>query len=351
MAFFKKKKDDVKVDYCTLPFEKIVILPSGSVHLCCPVWLSKEIGNIFSGQNFAQIWNSPAAQAIRISMIKHSYEFCNHNYCPYLISDIFKPMNNKDASPASPAEIKKTILKKGPQIMTIDYDPTCNLRCKFCRVGPITLDSKRTELLLKFQDNLINSPLFQGLRELIIAGQGEVFASKIYLNIIQSINEKRFPHLRITLLTNGVLLTPEMWRKIANAHYAINQIKISIDAATQETYDKLRVGGNFNTLLKNIKFLADLKKTKELKLIAAYVVQKENYREMPAFVKLMKNYDFDIVYFSKLVDYGTYTQEEFTQAAVHQEDHSEYNAFGEILQDPILKSPGVSLKFKIPDGK
>lgn len=349
MKFFKRK---VKIDYCQFPFEKIVILPDGNVHLCCPVWLSKEIGNIFTGQDFSAIWNSPAAQTIRASMIKQTYEFCSPHYCPYLISDIYKPIKTGETGAGNSRSLRrKTIVNNGPQIMTIDYDPTCNLHCKFCRVGPITLNRERTQFLLEFQENLIDSPLFRGIRELIIAGQGEVFASKIYLNLIQSITEKRFPDLRITFLTNGVLLTPGMWEKIANAHYAINQIKISVDAATKETYNKLRVGGNFDILLNNIKFLAELKKKKELKLVAAFVVQKENYREMPAFVQLMKNHDFDEVYFSRLVDYGTYTKEEFTQAAVHQEDHPEYNSFWEILRDPILKSPGVSVKFKNPNGK
>jgi MoaA/NifB/PqqE/SkfB family radical SAM enzyme len=331
------------MSYCKFPFEKIVIGMQGDVYNCCSGWLPIVIGNVFKEQDFNKIWNSEVVQAIRISMIDETYKFCNPGYCPYLIKGVYKISGKRALSDSHKTKTQDVVLKKGPAIMVINYDPTCNLYCKSCRKRVITLSKEQREWLLKFQADLIESPLFQGVRELIIAGQGEVFASKIYLSFLKSMNKKRFPHLRITLLTNGILFTPENWENISNAHYAINTIKISIDAATKETYAKIRGGGDFDVLLKNLEFISRLKKQKGFKLTANFVMQKENYREMPTFVEMMKTYGIDQFFFSKIVNYKTFSEEEFMDVAVHRKDHPEHSAYLEILRNPIMKEKGVAL--------
>jgi MoaA/NifB/PqqE/SkfB family radical SAM enzyme len=339
-------------DICKSPFEKILIGDKGNVYTCCPSWLPQPIGNIFVEPDFNKTWNSGIAQKIRASMINETYEFCSQEYCPYLLNGEFKPKKKKppDDDNRTTGTVK-TILNTGPVEMNLFYDYTCNLYCKFCRNHVKTLDKERTESLLKFQENLVKSPLFQGVRRLFLAGQGEVFASKIYLSLLKSIDEKRFPKLRITLLTNGTLLTPANWEKIRSAHYAIDTITVSVDAAARETYNKVRRGGNFDTLQKNLEFLARLKNEKEFKLKATFVMQKENYKEIPAFVNLMKTYRVDGFYFQKLINHGTYTEEEHRQAAVHRKDHPEHNAFLEILKNPVLKHRGITIQMKSAPGK
>jgi wyosine [tRNA(Phe)-imidazoG37] synthetase (radical SAM superfamily) len=337
----------VSQNVCKQPFEKVLIGGQGEIYFCCTSWLPKAIGNIFEEPEFNKAWNSETAQKIRASMINETYEFCSHENCPFLLNGKFKPKKKKSShDDNSTTSTKKIILSHGPVEMNLFYDFTCNLYCKFCRNHVKTLDKERTEFLLKFQENLIKTPLFKDLRRLILAGQGEVFASKIYLSLLKSIDEKRSPKLRITLLTNGVLLTPANWEKISNAHYAIDTISISVDAATKETYNKMRRGSNFDILLNNLKFLSELKKNKDLKLKATFVMQKQNYKEIPAFVKLMKKYSVDGFYFQKIINHGTYSEKEFRRAAVHRKDHPEQEAFLEILRNPVLKQQGINFQMK-----
>lgn len=327
--------------YCRTPFEKIVIMPSGKVHPCCPTWLGKSIGNIFHESELDRIWNSDAAQEIRDSIVNGTYKYCNHAICPFLISEIY-PVGK-------PVKEVENVLSQGPTILTIDYDYTCNLRCRFCRKGPIPLSEQGAATLLQFQEGLIRSPLARELRELILAGQGEVFASKIYLSLLRSIQQENFPHLKITLLTNGTLLTPAMWQTIANVHYAIHDIKISIDAATPRTYEKIRLGGDHAVLQRNIRHLVKQKRSRNIRLFATFVVQTDNFREMPAFVRKYRKLGFDHIYFSTLVDFDVMGKEEFQRAAIHRPDHPEYNDFLRVLADPILQSPDVSVKIRIPN--
>jgi len=336
------KNVKITKNYCRNPFLYVVITPKGDVFTCCDSWLPKPIGNIFNEPDFEKIWNSETAQAIRLTMLNETYEFCNREYCPFLLRGHFKPVKiNLGTSAENKEEREKIYLLNGPRRLAVSYDPTCNLHCKSCRNLVTTLNKEKTDSMLKFQENLLNSPFFSNIRELILSGTGDPFAGKVCLSLLQSINERRFPYLRITLMTNGILFTPQNWEKISNSHYAIHHIKISIDAATKETYEKLRRGANFDILLDNLKFISRLKRQKEFKLQAVFVMQKENYREMPGFVELMKKYDFDYISFVKLNNWGTYTKEEFRQAAIHRQEHPEHEIFLETLKNPVLNDRKV----------
>jgi radical SAM protein with 4Fe4S-binding SPASM domain len=331
------------MSYCKFPFEKIVIGRQGDVYNCCSGWLPKAIGNVFKEQDFNKIWNSEAVQAIRTSMINETYDFCIPGYCPYLLNGIYKISKKTTCDDNSRTKAQDIILSKGPATMVINYDPTCNLHCKSCRKRIITLGKEQTGWLLKFQADLVDTPLFRNVHELILAGHGEPFASKVYLTLLKNIDEQRFPHLKITLITNGILFSPANWESISNAHYAINFIKVSIDAATKGTYAKIRCGGDFDLLLKNLEFMSELKKQMKCKLQATFVMQKENYREMPAFVILMKKYSFDQIFFSKIVNFESFSEEEFQDVAIHRKDHPEHSAFLEILRNPVMKESGVTI--------
>lgn len=331
------------MSYCKIPFKKVVIAPDGSVFSCCGSWLHKPIGNIFKKKDFKKIWNSKTAQIIRASMINQTYEFCNHEFCPFLLKDKFKPVKKKSSTSNSTINTQKTILNHGPRLMILSYDPTCNLSCKSCRSHIIALSKRKIKFLLKFQANLLKTSLFSSIRELTLTGRGDPFASKVCLTLLQNINEQRFPLLKINLMTNGILFTPKNWEKISSAHYAVNIVKISIDAVSKETYSKVRRGGNFDILLKNLEFISRLKQKKEFKLHSCFLMQKDNYKEMPMFVHLMKKFNFDRVAFLKINNWGIYTEEEFKLVAIHRKGHPEREHFLEVLKSPILKDPIVTI--------
>ena len=329
------------MSYCKIPFERITISASGNVSTCCSFWLPEPIGNIFEEPDLEKIWNSDTAQKIRLSMINETFEFCNHEYCPYLLKGMLKPKKKKTILNNN---ITNTRLSTGPRILAVSYDYTCNLYCKSCRSKILALSKKKIDFFLKFQKNLLQTSFFRNVEELTLSGSGDPFASQVCLTLLQNIKVERFPDLKITLMTNGVLFTPENWGKISDCHYAVNFIKISIDAATKETYSKVRRGGDFDKLINNLSFISGLKQNKELKLQAVFLMQKDNYKEMPMFVNLMKKYNFDRIHFSKIKNWGTYTEEEFKQVAIHRKDHPERKNFWDILSDPILEDPIVSIQ-------
>jgi hypothetical protein len=73
------------------------------------------------------------------------------------------------------------------------------------------------------------------------------------------------------------------------------------------------------------------------------VVQENNFAEMPEFVTLGKGFGFDTVYFSKLVNWGTFSGVEYEARAVHQPHHPRHGELVALLQAEIFKDPIVNL--------
>jgi radical SAM protein with 4Fe4S-binding SPASM domain len=86
----------------------------------------------------------------------------------------------------------------------------------------------------------------------------------------------------------------------------------SIDGATKETYEKLRVGSNFNKVIENIKYLFEEKKNRKSKIPKikfSYTINKYNVNEIEQFVGLV----------SSLTN-GDETEIEFKRLNVHSEE-------------------------------
>jgi hypothetical protein len=66
------------------------------------------------------------------------------------------------------------------------------------------------------------------------------------------------------------------------------------------------------------------------------VVQANNFREMPDFVRLGRRFGFDMVYFGRIRNWGTFTAEEYRARAVHLPDHPEHAELLELVKDPIF---------------
>jgi len=124
----------------------------------------------------------------------------------------------------------------------------------------------------------------------------------------------------------------------------ITSAEISIDAASPETYAINRRGGAFDTLLENLAFVAELRRDGPLRsLKISMVVQENNVHEMVDFVRLGQRFGADIVYFGRLVDWGTFTPSEFRRRAIHRSDHPRHPDLLAALAHPVMQDNCVFL--------
>ncbi len=314
---------------CHNPFEWFEIHPDGQVFACCPAWLKRPLGN-FLTDDLDDIWNGATARDLRRSIHDGSFRHCNRRRCPRLTT-VAAPVCHfsglEKGALRNAYETRQTRLPWGPQKLNLCYDRSCNLACSSCRPGVYVATEEERRRAEYFSDRL-QRELAPHARQLIISGTGDPFASSSYRRLLERFVPGDYPHLEsIHLHSNGLLWDSAAWQSMQAAQPFVRTAEISIDAASAETYG-LNRGGDFDRLLDNLTFLARL----PIAITLSFVVQQNNYREMADFVNLAQGFGF-AVYFSQLVNWGTYRRSEFLKRAVHLPDHPEYGAFRALLKE------------------
>src|SRR5262249_719980 len=156
---------------------------------------------------------------------------------------------------------------------------------------------------------------------------GELFVSKPSRKLLELINDQRCPDLRLDIISNGTLFSREEWAKFPGIHNKIRSVRISIDAATKETFEKLQRLGKYDVFVRNLQFLRELRDRGVIpRLWFSFTYQLENFREMKAFVHFCNEMHADYAIFERLQNL-VFSHEEFRQKAVHYPDHPLYSEF------------------------
>lgn len=334
-------REDYSEYFCEKPFEFADIGTNGKVNLCCALWLPDVAGDFESG-TFMEVWNSEKAQAIRASILDGSYSRCLEQHCPHLQNKSL-PKRNEVTDPVhlDIIENNRTVLEQGPKNLVMSYDKSCNLACRTCRVEPIMLEGQERSKAEKIQDWATGEHL-KDARELNVTLSGDAFGSPVFFTFLREFDASRYPDLRITLCTNGIGLTPRNWGRICNE--AVDVVYVSMDAASPEVY-AINRGGNFEKLMENLQFVGTLMTSGDIKeFTLSFVVQANNYHEMPAFAALAQSVNASSVMFIQLGNTGVFTKEEYERRAVHLPTHPQHQQMLQVLQTPILGIPIVDLR-------
>lgn len=329
--YFKEMiyRDSIDNIKCQFPFEYVQIQPKGYVYPCCSGWVKKEMGNI-TFKKPKEVWNSNLARLHRLSIINKTYTFCDIDSCPFMKKRV-KTTNTRFT------DLKET---KSPTTVCVAIDNSCNLKCKSCRKNFHNVKKGRhLKTLDRLATRIVESNWANDADELIMASQGEVFFSTTYRKML--FDSKITERDSIVIHTNGTLLTKKNLDRLCSIYKDI-EIMISVDATTEETYKKIRCGGNFKQLMKNLENLSVAKKEGRVRKVnLLFVVQRDNYQEMPDFVRLVKRLDFDIADFSKIGNWGTFTDKEFEKISMFDENENPKEELVSILKDPIFKDKKV----------
>ncbi len=335
--------------FCGRPFDSFELQENGSVHLCCPAWLRQRAGNL-NDSSAAEIWNSPAAQAIRGGILDGSFRYCDSDLCPEIRAGTLPTRRAASANPRYRAIIEGNLTRIDgmPTFINLANDKSCNLSCPSCRTQRIQFNDGPGYLARKrLQDRLVES-FFAAPTDrpfvVNVTGSGDPFGSRIFRDFLFALDRAKFPRMQVDLQTNGVLFTEKTWGNLRKIHGAIGTVRVSFDAACESTYAVTRRGGDWRQLLENMEFLAARRRAGEVgELILYFVVQKANFREMPDFVRLGQRFAADRVYFSRAVNWGTWSTAEYADQCVWQPHHPLHAEFRRIMSDPILDEPFVFL--------
>ncbi len=317
---------------CNQPFDYVQIQENGFIFPCCEGWATENIGN-FIYHKPTEVWNSTRARIFRLSIINKTYAFCSFENCPKLVKK--ENINSR---------FNGLVEKEIPKTVCIAFDGSCNLKCRSCRKYFVNNNKSRVYSFLHKEmiKNLIGDNWLNGSEELIVASSGEVFFSKAYQDILfsEKINRKK----PITIHTNGTLLTKKTLDKLCEKYNNI-EFFISLDACTKKTYEKIRIGGNFETLIKNLEYLSKVRKEGKVKTVSIlYVLQKDNYKELADTVKLAIKLGFDKFDVTRINNWGTFTEEEFDKVSMYDKNGNEKKELLKILEDPIFSTKKIEIK-------
>lgn len=136
----KNKKKEKKY-ICPTPFEFVEIHPDGEVYPCHYALEYKySIGNIFEEPDFEKIWNGEKSQEFRRSILERDYCHCHPEQC---------------GEPKWYDEYRRfnMVMPKFPEILEINPDYGCNVRCIICRDE---FNRTETKFIKKWDDNVDN---------------------------------------------------------------------------------------------------------------------------------------------------------------------------------------------------
>ena len=317
---------------CETPLNHMEYLTDGEIYCCCSTFMH-SIGNTSFG-NIKDIWNSNRHKIICLSVQNHTYTFCNKDMCPLLFgkeTDVLLDMLGN---------YKR--MEESPEVCAIGFDYTCNLKCETCRKTLRVANGSERERMMEMA-RIAEKNILPGTKFFIMAGDGEVFASDAYKYLYRSESMNSTPYIRI--LSNGTLFNKKNWEDFKKNKNGKVMLTASVDAATKNTYEKIRINGNFEKLKENMTFAGELRKSGELSYFRMnFVVQRRNYLEMPEFVRWGVEIGADEVFFTKILNWGIYSKEEFDDISMFEPDGiTPKSELKTILDDPIMKERIVDL--------
>ncbi|MDK2972546.1 MAG: hypothetical protein PWP23_2301 [Candidatus Sumerlaeota bacterium] len=186
---------------------------------------------------------------------------------------------------------RRTVLRSMPYSVQLEVTTKCNLACIMCARDKY---HGRGEDLA---DDILDPVLDQILptaQDIIVSSFGEPLLYPRFRDILLRIEPDS--GLQLGFFTNLLLLTEEMAEELVKRGAAY--VNASIDGASKETYERIRAGGKWETLLEKIELLNAVKRrhnssTPHLNLCV--VGSTLNIDETALFVEFARAHGFDSV--------------------------------------------------------
>ena len=181
---------------------------------------------------------------------------------------------------------------KFPLHLDIEVTEACNLKCVMCVHGttgvPIT-----GRIDMKFAKELIDQAVKGGCKSIKFNWRGEPALHTGLEELIRYAKQNGI--LEVQFNTNGIPFTRKRIEDIIDA--GLDRVIFSMDGATKETYETIRVGSSFDKLMKNIALFDEIRKERgqQKPFIRIQMVRmKDNQHEVDNFVTMWRGVADDI---------------------------------------------------------
>ncbi|MCO5229633.1 MAG: twitch domain-containing radical SAM protein [Chitinophagales bacterium] len=271
---------------CHAPFSNLYFNTEGDVAVCWKTFHvaekydeSKSIMDIWQSENFKKI-----RQNVEDETLNYSCQACRK----HLEEGNFVNVLSK-------AYDLEEINEDMPSIIELELSNRCNLACVMCN-GHLSSTIRRdreglSPLQSPYGDKFVEDlrPFLPHLKEIRFNG-GEPFLIKIYYKIWDLIFELN-PQLKIVIATNGTVLNDKIKSYLSKGNFHIN---LSIDGIHADTYENIRVRGEFDKVMENFKYFHEYCATHKRTLCIMVNPMRNNWQEMPEFIEFCNQHDVHI---------------------------------------------------------
>ncbi len=274
---------------CHAPFVNLNFEQNGNVRACC--YNREEILGKWPDQSIRQIWHGPQANLLR-KRIRNNDLGGGCTECGKMIeAGNFQGVRALFFDDNAPDNLATRLLHLKnqftggigyPRVMEFELSNKCNLECVMCN-GYFSSSIRKNREKLSPVYSPYNEKFVNELDEFIphltdakFLG-GEPFMIDIYLSIWERILKIK-PEIRIHITTNGTFLTDRVKELLEGLNAGII---VSIDSVVKETYEKIRVNGNYERVMANLDYFRDYTFRKKTFISMAVCPIIHNWKELP----------------------------------------------------------------------
>jgi len=185
---------------------------------------------------------------------------------------------------------------KLPKILYIETTNRCNLRCRGCILYRGSWEPDRDislEEIKRITDQLPD------LEQVYLHGIGEPLLNNELFAIIRHLKRRK---VYVLFNSNGILLNSQRQQDLITA--GLDELRISLDAASSQGYEIIRNSNKFALIIKNLKSFRLLQKRQQVvspKLSLWFLGTRDNISELPGFIALAAEIGIEEVYLQRLV--------------------------------------------------
>ena len=183
-----------------------------------------------------------------------------------------------------------------PKTLYIETTNRCNLRCKGCISYRGNWEPDRD---ISLSELITITDQLADLEQIYLHGIGEPLLNKELTEIIRHLKERK---VYILFNSNGILLNRQRQQGLIDA--GLDELRISLDAASPEGYEKIRGSNQFAQIVENLEFFLLLQKQQQVehpKLSLWFLGTNENISELPGFIRLAAEIGIEEAYLQRLV--------------------------------------------------
>lgn len=183
-----------------------------------------------------------------------------------------------------------------PDTLMLELTNSCNLRCVMCRNA--TMKRKRGFMSMQVIDRALCEAKKLGMKKVALYTTGESLMHPSFVEIVKRVKQIGF-HCYVT--SNGLLLSEQVCKDMIQS--GLDSIKISIDGASKEEYEQIRIRGKWDRLLEKMALLKNTRDNlqSEMQIYAGAVVTVVNENSIQEFRDVFGSF-VDGIYLSPLVN-------------------------------------------------